>query len=252
MRQRVFAANWKMHKIRAEAHAFVTDLFSAGIQLVKAELVICAPFTALSSLAADLADSNIAVGAQNFYYEPQGAYTGEISAAMLKDCGCTYVIIGHSERRNILGEDDHLIRHKLEAALNTGLIPILCIGETLEQRHQGQAMEVVRRQLESALVGLNPAPNDYLIAYEPVWAIGTGVSAEPEDAQVMSAAIRAMLEKRFDRDAAGLARILYGGSVNPSNAAELMRQPDIDGALIGGASLNPFDYAEIIRRGIDG
>lgn len=238
-----------MHKTRAEALAFADELAAARPWDDTRELIICAPFTALAELAARLQGTPVAVGAQDLYHEPQGAFTGEISAVMLKDAGCTHVIIGHSERRALFGESDELLRLKLATALAAGLIPIFCVGERLEQRQAGDAEAVVRQQLAAALDGLSPRPEQWMIAYEPVWAIGTGVTASPEDAQAMNAFIRSWLAERYGAANAGEIRILYGGSVKPANARELMLLPDVDGALIGGASLQAAEYTEIVRRG---
>ncbi|MDO4540480.1 MAG: triose-phosphate isomerase [Syntrophomonadaceae bacterium] len=249
MRKKVFAANWKMHKTRPEAVGFVDELMAAGPWSGEAELIICAPFTALAELAQRMHNTPVKVGAQNFYYEPQGAFTGEVSASMLKDVGCTHVIIGHSERRSLFAEDDGVLHLKLKTALEESLIPIFCVGESLEQRQAGEAEAVVRKQLTAALGELFPRPDQWMIAYEPVWAIGTGVTASPQDAQAMCKFIRSWLAERYGLANAAEIRILYGGSVKPANACELMILPDVDGALIGGASLEPLDFAEIVRRG---
>jgi triosephosphate isomerase len=198
-----------------------------------------------------LAASSIAVGAQDMYFEPDGAFTGEISASMLKDIGCTYCLCGHSERRHVIGETDELVNKKVAAAISGGLLPILCVGERLAERQASQTEKVVTRQLENGLAGLSDEKlSAVTIAYEPVWAIGTGVTATPGQAQEVHDFIRKLLDRTYNDQLAEEIRILYGGSVKPSNAAELMGQPDVDGLLVGGASLKADDFLAIVQAAI--
>jgi triosephosphate isomerase len=195
--------------------------------------------------------SGIAIGAQDIYYEKDGAFTGEISSSMLKDIGCTYVLCGHSERRHVIGETDELINKKIAAAIMGGLLPIFCVGELIEERKASRTEEVVRRQIEKGMAGLNAEKVSAItIAYEPVWAIGTGLTATPKQAQEIHALIRKLLGQMYDTKLADEIRILYGGSVKPGNAAELMHQEDIDGLLVGGASLNADDFVAIIESAV--
>ncbi|MDR3271135.1 MAG: triose-phosphate isomerase [Peptococcaceae bacterium] len=248
-RKTVIAGNWKMNKTAAQASAYAAEFLTALGQAPLTEVVLCAPFTALPSLQAGLAGSDVRCGAQNVFWASAGAYTGEISAEMLVDAGCTYVIIGHSERREILGESDELVARKLKAALSAGLIPILCVGENLAQRETGQAVAVVNAQMRANLAPLDAVEIQRLVvAYEPIWAIGTGKTASVADAQEMCVAIRACLAEIVPAAAAEHIPILYGGSVKTENIAAFMRQQDIDGALVGGASLDPADFAALVRR----
>ncbi|MFZ5815613.1 MAG: triose-phosphate isomerase [Bacillota bacterium] len=250
MRTPVIAANWKMHKTLAEARQFVTEFLPKVEGLAGVEIVLCPTFTALAAVGQALAGSAVRLGGQNMSKESQGAFTGEISGPMLKDAGCSYVILGHSERRTLFGEGDALVGEKTRAALAHGLIPIVCIGETLQEREAGQTDAVNRRQLTAALAGLSPEQvSGLVIAYEPVWAIGTGRNCDPGDAQATIAAIRGVVAEQFGPEAAGKVRIQYGGSVKPGNIAEYMAQPDIDGALVGGASLDPASFAAICAAG---
>jgi triosephosphate isomerase (TIM) len=249
MRTPVMAANWKMHKTNAEATAFVTDFLPQVDGLGGVEIVVCAPFTLLSTVARGL-NGKAGVGAQNMYKEAKGAFTGEISGPMLKDVGCTHVVLGHSERRAIFGESDGVVGEKVRAAFAHGLTPILCIGETLQERESGQTDAVNRRQLLAGTEGLTADQVQQLvIAYEPVWAIGTGKNCNTADAQATCAAVRAVVAETFGAEAAQAVRIQYGGSVKPENVADYMAQPDIDGALVGGASLEPASFAAICRGG---
>ena len=242
MRTPFITANWKMHKTIPEALAFAREL-KERLKDPPLEVAIAPPFTALAALAAELTGSPIQVAAQDLSPEPQGAFTGEISAAMLVDAGCSHVIVGHSERRTLFGESDALAASKVRAAQAVGLVPILCVGERLEEREAGRTSEVLGRQLDRSLEG---AGSELVIAYEPVWAIGTGRTATPELAQEVHGSLRGRLCERFA--AAGDAiRIQYGGSVKPGNAAALLAQPDVDGALVGGASLDPESFSAIIR-----
>lgn len=251
MRKNIVAGNWKMNL----DHASGLQLFSEILTLTSAEkngkqeVVVCPPFIHLSSLAQLLkTGSNVSVGAQNCHQSDSGAYTGEISAAMVKSSGANFVIIGHSERRAYFGEDDHLLSQKLDAALKNNLTPIFCIGETLEERNGGTYLEVIEKQLNDGTFHLEEQDFTRLvIAYEPVWAIGTGLTATPEQAQDIHAFIRSKISSKYNAEIADNTTILYGGSCNPKNAAELFAQPDIDGGLIGGASLKARDFADIIN-----
>jgi triosephosphate isomerase len=236
-----------MHKTAAEARRFAAEILPRLRGIEGIEVAIAPPFTALPALADSLAGSGIALAAQNVHPEPRGAFTGEVSVAMLVELGCRYCIVGHSERRTLFGEADAFIAEKASALLSAGLRPILCIGETLEQREAGRTHETLRRQLSGSLAKL-PAESlaEVVLAYEPVWAIGTGRTATPELAQEAHGFVRAWLRDRFGAPA-GAARILYGGSMKPDNAAALLSQPDIDGGLVGGASLDPADFSAIIR-----
>lgn len=246
MRTPIIAGNWKMHKTMPEAIEACRSLE----ELVKdssVEVVVCAPFTALSAIKA-LGLTKVKLGAQNMYFQPQGAFTGEISPVMLRDMGCDYVIIGHSERREIFGETDEVINQKVKAALAYEITPILCCGETLEQRKSGQTETVVVSQIKKAFADISPEDAvTIVIAYEPIWAIGTGLTASAEDANAVNATIRDTIKELYGETVAAGIRIQYGGSVKPSNAKELMAQPDIDGALVGGASLLPQDFAAIVN-----
>lgn len=253
MRKHLMAANWKMNKTTSEAVAFINELLPLLEGVKDTEIVICPPFTLLSEMKRTLkGHDDIELGAQNFFWAEKGAYTGEISAAMLKDVGCSHVIVGHSERRHIFGEKDDDIHKKIDAALAAGLIPILCAGETLEEREAGKAFNVVEKQLENALQGLTFKNRGLVIAYEPVWAIGTGINAKAADAQEMLSFIRQWIRKKYGDQSADTIPILYGGSVKPANIDEFMAEEDIDGALIGGASLHAGDFARIVRSGNDG
>lgn len=253
MRTPIIAANWKMHKNLSEAAAFVKEFLPQVAELNGIDVVVCPPFTALGAVGWALADAKgkVALGAQNMYKEVQGAFTGEISGPMLKDVGCAYAILGHSERRAIFGESDELVGEKVRAAFAHGLVPILCVGETLEQREAGETDAVNRRQLLAGTEGLTADQvKQVVVAYEPVWAIGTGRNCAPADAQATIAAIRAVLADRFGAEAAAAVRIQYGGSVKPANIADYMGLPDIDGALVGGASLEPASFAAICKAGV--
>ena len=245
MRQTLIAGNWKMNGSRAGTRELL-DGIKAGIADVKsAELAVCVPFPYLADVESLLSGSNISWGAQNLSVEEKGAFTGETSASMLLDFSCKYVIVGHSERRSLYGEDDALVAKKYAVARKAGIKPILCVGETLEEREQNITEDVVARQL-NALIELEgvAALADGVIAYEPVWAIGTGKTASPEQAQEIHAFIRGIVSK-LDAGVAEKVQILYGGSMNPANAAELLAKSDIDGGLIGGASLKAADFLAI-------
>lgn len=250
MRVPLIAGNWKMYKTTAEAVELVEALLQGVEQgyTTDRQVLICPPFTALYPLAPLLADSVIALGAQNMYPAAQGAFTGEVSPVMLQEIGCTHVVLGHSERRQIMGETDELISKKVLSAVEHGLTPVLCIGETKPQRDAGEAEAVTLGQLRAGLGGLAAEQvRDLVIAYEPVWAIGTGATATPADAQAMHAAIRGALASHYGQTTADEVRILYGGSVKPDNVDQLMTQPDIDGALVGGASLQADQFLRIVH-----
>ncbi|MBN1403832.1 MAG: triose-phosphate isomerase [Opitutales bacterium] len=240
----LIAGNWKMNKTTAEARSLVSEIVAGAGSQTKVDVAVCPPFTALESAAASLKGSSVMLGAQNVYVKDSGAYTGEISASMLKEVGCSCVILGHSERRQYFGESDAFINEKTKVAQAAGLLPIVCVGETLAEREAGKMLEVVSTQTTGALAGVTDAAN-LVIAYEPVWAIGTGKTATPEMAQEVHAAIRALLVKQFG-EAGNKVRILYGGSMNPANASELLDQADIDGGLIGGAALKSASFLELV------
>ena len=248
MRKPIVAGNWKCHKTTAEAVELARQLRTSldGVQDV--EIVVCPPFTALSATAAALRGSSIGLGAQDVFWEPSGAFTGEIAVPMLVELGCRFCIVGHSERRQYFGDTDDSVNRKLRALLAAGLTPIVCIGETLPQREQGETFDVLRRQLEGALKDLAaPEGQRLVIAYEPVWAIGTGRNATAAQAQEAQAFIRRWLEGVWTAQAAGQVRIQYGGSVNAANALELLQQADVDGALVGGASLKVDSFIAIVK-----
>ncbi len=253
MRRKIFAANWKMNltplKARARFAALRADLDPDAAALARdREVVIAPPFVAIAAAAQALAGSSIELGAQNMHFEDSGAFTGEVSAPMLKECGVRQVILGHSERRRLFGETDSLVNQKLKAALRHGLKPIVCIGETLEERDAGRTLDVVLSQLNAGLAGLDDSQLAKItLAYEPVWAIGTGRNATPEQAHAVHSAIRGALEERTRQDVAGGIRILYGGSVTAENVDSLVSQPDIDGALVGGASLKADAFSRVVR-----
>jgi len=250
LRRRLIAANWKMNKSIREAEDFAREF----LQLIpdansneRPEIVICPPFTALSTLKSITGGSGVKLGAQNAFWEEKGAYTGEISPSMLLDAACSYVILGHSERRQIMGESNNIINRKVKAAVEAGITPLLCVGETLQEREKNRAREVVKEQLDKCLKDINLSGDNLVVAYEPVWAIGTGVNASSDDAQEMIAFIRSCLEKIYSREEADSTRILYGGSVKEENIADFLGEADVDGALIGGASLQAESLARIVR-----
>lgn len=247
MRTTLIVGNWKMNKTASEAARFVRELASALPTDPAVEIVLAPPFTALQSVRAALgSSSHLGLCAQNMHWEAQGAFTGEISGPMLRDLGCTYVIIGHSERRVLFGERDGDVHKKVRSALVHGLRPIICVGESLEERESGRTEPLVTGQLSAALNGLSQRELDAVtIAYEPVWAIGTGRAATTEQAVAVHRAIRTHLAAGWHQDTAGRMRILYGGSVTPQNAASLLSEPDIDGALVGGACLKTDSFATI-------
>ena len=259
MTRRPFVAgNWKMNLDLPAARKLVSDLRASLGAAPAIDIAICPTAVYLFPMAKAVADTPIRLGAQNCWHEPDGAFTGEVSADMVKEAGCAYVVLGHSERRHVIGprgpdgrvwaEDDAMVAAKCRAALRAGLVPIVCLGETLEQRDAGRTEDVLDRQIAGSLQGVDPDPeNPIVIAYEPVWAIGTGRNATPEQAQEAHRHIRKRLADRFGPDLAGRIRIQYGGSVKPNNALDLMKCPDVDGALVGGASLEAAGFAAIIE-----
>jgi triosephosphate isomerase len=250
-RKLIIAGNWKMNKTVTEALALVGDLKMELANLTNVDIVVCPPFTALCEVAKAIRDSNIRLGAQDMSGHDAGAYTGEIAAEMLKECAVRYVILGHSERRQYHKESDELISKKARAAHGASLQPIVCVGETLAERETGQMEKILETQVRGSLAGLNKEQMvETIIAYEPVWAIGTGKTATTAQAQEAHAFIRGLLVKLFEEGTARRVRIQYGGSVKPSNARELMSQPDVDGALVGGASLEARSFAEIVKNSI--
>jgi len=252
MRKPFVAGNWKMNTSRADAVALAKGVAASSGEVGSVDVAVCPPFVYLSAVAEAVKGSGVAVGAQNCYFEKEGAFTGEVSPWMLKDAGCRYVILGHSERRHVFRESDKLIAKKVPAALSAELEVILCVGELLDERRADKTHEVVGRQLDSALADLSKDQMGRItIAYEPVWAIGTGETACPEEAQDVHAFIRKRLSETFGEEVAEAARIQYGGSVKPKNAAGLMRQPDVDGALVGGASLEADSFAAIVKAGAE-
>ena len=252
MRKKIVAANWKMNMTQAEAAAFISTLLLEIGDMADVEVVILPPFTAIAKVNEALGNSqNIKVGAQNMHWERSGAFTGEISAAMLRDLFCRYVVLGHSERRTLFGETDEIINRKVRAAHEATLRPILCVGETLDQREHGNVEKILALQLRGSLANLGTKElQETVIAYEPVWAIGTGRTATAAQAQEAHAFIRHTLSKIADDATADKIRIQYGGSVKPDNARELMEQSDIDGALVGGASLDARSFAEIVKAAL--
>jgi len=247
-RKLFIAGNWKMNSSAADSAAVAAGMSAEIGQIDAVDLAICPPFVYIPGVVEALAGSNIDVGAQNMYFRDNGAFTGEISGQMLKDIGCRYVILGHSERRHVLGETDELINAKIVKALSDGLEVIFCVGELLEQRKADQTAEVVTAQVTAGFEGISAEQAaNITIAYEPVWAIGTGETATPDQAQEAHEMIRKLVGELYDADFAASMRIQYGGSVKPSNSADLLGQPDVDGALVGGASLKVEDFAGIVN-----
>jgi triosephosphate isomerase len=248
MRKPFIAGNWKMNTDSASAVALAAGLAKELSSVDTVDVAVCPPFVYLQSVAAALSASNVALGSQNVYFEEKGAFTGEISCAMLKDTSCAYAIIGHSERRHVMGETDTMINKKISAAISGGLLPIFCVGELLEDRQGGTTNEVVASQIKNGLEGIcAESVQAVTVAYEPVWAIGTGLTATPEQAQEVHAMIRGLLAELYGNEIAQAIRIQYGGSAKPSNTAELMAQPDVDGLLVGGASLKVEDFAAMVK-----
>ncbi|WP_369017409.1 triose-phosphate isomerase [Thermatribacter velox] len=249
MRIPIAAGNWKMNKTVAEASAYAEALLQE-LDTPGVEVIICPPFTSLYALSQKFAGSSVKLGAQNMHWELKGAFTGEISGSMLLELGCEYVILGHSERRHIFRETAEEVGKKVETALKLGLRPILCVGETLEERERGETEAILAYQLEKGIEGITTFPNveSIVIAYEPVWAIGTGKAATPQDAQEAIAFVRGKLSEQFGSEKAQQIRILYGGSVSPENVGQFVNQEDIDGTLVGGASLDAGKFLDIIKE----
>jgi len=247
MRKPIVAGNWKMNCTVAEAADLASGVRGGLGREVAAEVVICPPFTSLAAVAEILAGSVVRLGGQNVHWEGSGAFTGEISAGMLRDSKCSHAIVGHSERRTQCGETDSEVNRKAHALLDAGLVPIVCIGETLDERESGQTEVVLRGQIEGSLNGIGERLRETVVAYEPVWAIGTGRTATTEQVQAAHAHIRATIETMTGSDVAAAVRIQYGGSVKPSNAAEIFACPDVDGGLIGGASLEAGSFVRIVE-----
>jgi len=251
MRRPFIAGNWKMNLSRDDSIRLASELATAAPSDSSCDVAVCPPFVYLDPVGAALRESSVALGAQNMYPEPSGAFTGEISPTMLLDLGCEYVILGHSERRHILGETDEQIFNKVASAIAAGLKPIVCVGETLEDRQSDQTATVIRQQFEGSLAGLDETQfRQVTIAYEPVWAIGTGEVATPDQAEAVHADLRTLIQTRYNAELAEAVRIQYGGSVKPDNVVELMAQENIDGALVGGASLAADSFLGIVRGAV--
>ncbi len=251
MRKKIIAGNWKMNKVTGDAVTLALSVKEALANCAEVEVILCPTHTSLKSVSDVVAGTQIKLGAQNMHWEQEGAFTGEISPLMIKDVGCQYVILGHSERRQYFQETDAIVNRKTKAALSAGLIPIVCVGETLEQREAGQTDEVVTTQVTKSLAGLDEgAFRRVVVAYEPVWAIGTGKTATPAQAQAVHGLIRQVLAKVCNPGAAQAVRIQYGGSMKPANAKELLSQPDIDGGLIGGAALEAASFVDIVKAAL--
>ena len=248
MRKTIVAGNWKMNASKDSVNSLVNDILS-GVSSVNAEVIVCAPFPYLALVDSLIDGSSLMLGAQNLNVNPSGAFTGEVSAEMIKDFGANHVIVGHSERRSLYGETSEIVAEKTKAAIDSGLTPLLCLGESLDQRESGKTESVISEQLTKVidLVGIEAFKN-IILAYEPVWAIGTGMTATPEQAQAVHMYIRALLATS-NQDIAEKTPILYGGSMNAGNAAELISRPDIDGGLIGGAALKAEDFLKICKAG---
>jgi len=247
MRKPIIAGNWKMHKTMNEALKFTNDIKDEASK-TDVEIVICCPFTVISEVKKAIDGTKVKLGAQNMHWEEEGAFTGEISASMLKDLGVDYVIIGHSERRRYFNETDEIVNKKVIKAIEKGLKPIICVGETLNEREKNKTFDIVKRQTLVALEGVGRDEIiDVVIAYEPIWAIGTGKTASSRDANEVIAYIRSLLQNKYGSEISEEVRIQYGGSVKPSNATEIMNEADIDGALVGGASLKAEEFLEIVN-----
>ena len=248
MRKRLIAGNWKMNMLSEEARSLARGVVErVGGLAEKVDIILAPPYTDLNAVWGEIRGTGVMLAAQNVFWEEKGAFTGEVSPGMIADAGCSWVIVGHSERRRILGETDDMVRRKIGAALGAGLRIIVCVGETLEEREKGRTMETVGGQVKKALTGIDPeGPDDLVIAYEPVWAIGTGRNATPAEAQLVQAEIREIAGNILGDFASGM-RILYGGSVNEENIGDLLAEPDIDGALVGGASLRAESMASIVE-----
>jgi triosephosphate isomerase len=249
MRRRLIAGNWKMFKTPHDAVAFVNELRASLVDVSTVDIIVAPTFVAVQAVADALRGSNIAVAAQDLHWEREGAFTGEVSAAMIKDAGASHVIIGHSERRRLFGETDVTVNKKIAAAIAAGLVPIVCVGETLEEREKNETLAVIDRQVKDGLDGFTGTQvSEMVLAYEPVWAIGTGRNATAAQAQDAHAHIRARLRQWFGGDAAERCRLLYGGSMKPDNVAELVAQGDVDGGLVGGASLEVKGFSALVRN----
>jgi triosephosphate isomerase len=247
MRKPLMAGNWKMNKTISEAVRVVQALKSTVADVTDVEILLCPTFTALHAVTNAVKGSNINIGSQNLFWETKGAFTGEISPAMVKDTGCSYVLVGHSERRQYFGETNETVNKKTKAALSIGLTPVVCIGETLTEMESNVTFQVIEKQIKEGLAGLTTEQACLtVIAYEPVWAIGTGKTATPYQAQEVHAFVRKIYAQMY-KEAADKVRILYGGSVNPENVSELMKQPDIDGGLVGGASLEAESFTKLVK-----
>lgn len=251
MREPVFAANWKMFKTVREAVGFVREFGAFARTVQRAELILAPPFTALAAAAEAARNTSVSIAAQDLYFERDGAFTGEVSASMIVDAGASHVIVGHSERRRLFGDSDEWVSRKTRAAIAAGLTPIVCIGETLAERESQQTLAILDRQIQAGLDGVTGEQiASLLVAYEPVWAIGTGKNATPAEADEAHRHIRGRLRQWFGGTAADACRILYGGSVKPENIRDLIGLPDVDGALVGGASLDPRTFSEIVTRAL--
>jgi triosephosphate isomerase len=248
MRKKIIAGNWKMNKTTGEAIRLVNALKVKTVNIRNTDIVVCPTFLSLAPVKECLKETRIRLGAQNLFWEEEGAYTGEVSGPLLKDIGCDYVIVGHSERRQYFHESDDTVNKRIKAALKSGLKPIVCVGETLGEREKEQTFDVISTQLTGAFLEITASQfAEIAIAYEPVWAIGTGRNASPEQAQEVHRFIRAKIAELYGESIAGATRIQYGGSVKPANASGLLSQQDIDGALVGGASLDAESFSEIIK-----
>jgi len=249
MRKTIIAGNWKMYKTLKDGQELAVALRRDLFQIENVDIIVCPPFTLLSFLADALETSNIALGAQDCYWQDEGAFTGEVSPKMIKDAGCLYVIIGHSERRQFFGETNETVNKKIKAALLQGLTPIMCVGEMLAEREKELTFKVLEDHVKNGLKDISAEDMlKIVIAYEPVWAIGTGKTATPDQAQEAHKYIRDLLVKMYNSEVADNIRIQYGGSVKPDNITELMKQPDVDGGLVGGASLAAASFAEIVKK----
>ena len=252
MRKKVIAGNWKMNKVLSDVQDFVSTVTEQVKDNDRVETIICAPFPYLAYLVVATKDTPIKVSAQNMHFEDSGAYTGEVSPVMLKDIGVTHVVIGHSERREYFNETDETVNKKVHAAFNHGLTPIVCVGESLEQREANETMDVVSAQVKKAIEGLTAEQvGALIIAYEPIWAIGTGKTASSEDANEVCSYIRQLIKDEFSADVAEKVIIQYGGSVNPNNIKDLLAQSDIDGGLVGGASLEAESFLQLVEAGLN-
>jgi triosephosphate isomerase len=248
MRKKIIAGNWKMHKTIDEAKNLAREIKNMLKNVSDVEIVLCPPFTSLYIVYQEIKDTNILLGAQNMFWEKEGAYTGEISPLMLKDAGCKYVIIGHSERRQYFKETDQDINKKIKIAIKYGLNPIVCVGEKLEEREKGETYKIVKTQISKAFENIEKEEmKNVVIAYEPVWAIGTGKNATGEDANSVISFIRMLLKEKYGEEISNIVRIQYGGSVKPENIKEFMEMPEIDGALVGGASINAESFSKIVK-----